>query len=227
MKLLKSVLILLGVLIVIMVALNGINILQAGSKKPDGRTMAEILGVDPETATYDNVEKLSRKDKMQLFYAAHTPDVSEINGEYDARLLSGGIMGPSSALFTHHMFPTGRVTPNTRWIGKGFKADSNGTGQGYNIFSQTNSDNAVSTLRIRPMRTSLEPSKVGKDGKLSFTVDYSADNTGTIHSMRDEIRRINQNLFIGAGYMGLGGGSVNPAPFALIGPPMPWVGPDK
>ncbi|MEZ4551956.1 MAG: hypothetical protein R2874_16220 [Desulfobacterales bacterium] len=67
--------------------------------------MAEILGVDPETATYDDVEKLSRRTKCS-FYAAHTPDVSEINGEYDARLLSGGILGPSSALFTHHVcFP--------------------------------------------------------------------------------------------------------------------------
>ena len=44
--------------------------------------------------------------------------------------------------------------------------------------------------------------------------------------MRDEIRQINDNLFIGAGYMGLGGGPINPAPFALIGPPKPWVGPD-
>jgi hypothetical protein len=45
--------------------------------------------------------------------------------------------------------------------------------------------------------------------------------------MRDEIRQINDTLFIGAGYMGLGGGPINPAPFALIGPPKPWVGPDR
>jgi hypothetical protein len=70
----------------------------------------------------------------------------------------------------------------------------------------------------------MDASKVGKDGKLSFLVDYSADNTGTIHSMRDEIRQINDNLFIGAGYMALGGGPINPAPFALMGPPKPWVG---
>ena len=70
-------------------------------------------------------------------------------------------------------------------------------------------------------------SKVGKDGKQSFLVDYSADNSGTIHSMRDEIRQINENLFIGAGYMALGGGPINPAPFALIGPAKAWVGPDQ
>jgi hypothetical protein len=189
--------------------------------------MAEILGVDPETATYGDVEKLSRRDKMQLFYAAQPPDFKELSGEYDAQLLSGGILGPSSALFTHYVFPTGRVTTNTRWIGKGFKPGNNDTGHGYNIFTRKKSNGTISTLRIRPMKTSLAPSKVGKDGKLSFTVDYSADNTGTIHSMRDEIRRINPNLFIGAGYMGLGGGPINPAPFALIGPPKPWVGADE
>jgi len=45
--------------------------------------------------------------------------------------------------------------------------------------------------------------------------------------MRDEIRKINDHLFIGIGYMGLGGGSINPAPFVLIGPAKEWVGVDK
>jgi hypothetical protein len=74
---------------------------------------------------------------------------------------------------------------------------------------------------------SLGKSNIGKDGKISFIVDYCFENSGMIHSMKDEIRQINKNLFIGAGYMALGGGSMNPAPFALIGPPTPWSGPDK
>jgi hypothetical protein len=226
MKKFKKILIVLGILIFVMVTLNGINIIQAGSREPDGRTMAQILGVDTQTATYDDVEKLSRKDKMQLFYAAKTPDFKTLNGEFEARLLSGGILGNSSALFTHHVFATGLVTLSTQWIGKAFKVNNENSGQGYNIFSEKISDENSSTLRIRTMRTSLGTSKVGKDGKKSLLVDYSFDNTGTINSMRDEIRQINDTLFIGAGYMGLGGGSINPAPFALIGPPMPWVGPD-
>jgi hypothetical protein len=216
----------LGLLTILLIILNGINILQAGSKKPDGRTMAQILGVAPETAAFSDAEKLSRKDKMQLFYAAEIPDISALNGEYEAKLLSGGVLGPSSALFTHHIFPTGRVTPRTRWVGKAFKANNGNSGEGYNVFSQKNPGGAAKTLRIRPMKTALAVSKVGKDGKRSFQVDYSADNTGMIHSMRDEIRQINKNLFIGAGYMALGGGPMNPAPFALIGPPKPWVGVD-
>jgi len=217
----------IGLIVISLVVLNGINILQAGSRKPDGRTMAGILGVEPASAVFDDVEKLSRKDKMQLFYAAETPDISALTGEYDAKLLSGGVLGPSSALFTHHVFPTGWVTPRTRWVGKAFKANDGISGEGYNIFSQKNPGGTAKTLRIRPMKTSLAVSKVGKDGKRSFQVDYSADNTGMIHSMRDEIRRINENLYIGAGYMALGGGPMNPAPFALIGPPKPWVGLDR
>lgn len=226
MKILKKILIVLGILIFVMITLNGINIIQAGSREPDGRTMAQILGVDPQTATYDDVEKLSRKDKMQLFYAAKTPDFKTFNGEYEARLLSGGILGNSSALFTHHVFPTGLVTLSTQWIGKAFKENTIDNGQGYNIFTEKSSDKNTSTLRIRPMKTSIGDSKIGKDGKQSFLVDYSFDNTGSINSMRDEIRQINSNLFIGAGYMALGGGSINPAPFALIGPPQPWIGAD-
>ncbi len=217
----------IGLIVISLIVLNGINILQAGSRKPDGRTMAGILGVEPAVAVFDDVEKLSRKDKMQLFYAAETPEMTALNGEYEAKLLSGGVLGPSSALFTHHVFPTGRITLGTIWAGKAFMANGGPTGKGYNIFQQKKPDGTFRTLRTRPMKTSLAVSKVGKDGKLSFQVDYRTDNTGMIHSMRDEIRRVNDTLFIGAGYMALGGGSMNPAPFALIGPPKPWVGPDK
>jgi hypothetical protein len=226
MKKFKPVLIIVGLAVIAMIALNVINILQAGSKKPDGRTMAQILGVDPQTATYDDVEKLSRKDKMQLLYAAKTPDFKTLNGEYEAKLLSGGVLGQSSALFTHHVFPTGLLSLKTQWTGKAFAGNMMDSGRGYNIFTEKKSDGTFETLRLRPMKTSMGPSEVGKDGKLSFCVNYSFDNTGAIHSMCDEIRQINDTLFIGAGYMGLGGGPINPAPFMLIGPPKPWVGPD-
>jgi hypothetical protein len=45
--------------------------------------------------------------------------------------------------------------------------------------------------------------------------------------MRDEIRKINDHLFIGLGHMALGGGKINPAPFALVGPAKAWVGVDQ
>jgi hypothetical protein len=62
------------------------------------------------------------------------------------------------------------------------------------------------------------------DRKMSFHLDYSPYNSGLVHSMHDEIRKINDNLYIGMGYMAAGGGSINPAPFVLVGPPAVWVG---
>jgi len=56
---------------------------------------------------------------------------------------------------------------------------------------------------------------------------YRAYNGGLVHSMHDEIRKINDTLYMGMGYMAAGGGSINPAPFILYEKPSAWVGPDK
>jgi hypothetical protein len=66
-----------------------------------------------------------------------------------------------------------------------------------------------------------------QDGKPAFKLNYGAYNSGTVRSMRDELRKINDNLFLGLGSMALGGGSINPAPFVVMGPAKEWVGVDK
>jgi hypothetical protein len=225
MALFTNFLIVISASIFTMLILNIINILQAGSRKPDGRSMQKILGTNPEQATYDDIEKLSRKEKMQLFYAAKTPDFDSLNGEYQAKLLSGGILDKLSAYFTHHVFPTGKLSFKTEWIGKGFQCNGGNTGTGYNLFVER-TGTSINTRRIRKISTSMGPTKVGRGNKFSLQIDYSKSNSGLIHSMRDEIRQINEHLYIGTGYMGLGGGPYNPAPFVLIGPPKPWMGAD-
>lgn len=205
-------------------ALTIINILQAGSRSPDGRSVAEILGVDPRQATVADIEKLGRADTMQLFYAASTPDLASMHGEYQARVLKGGVLGPASILFTHHVFPTGTITLDTHWEGKAFQNDDAARGQGYNLFTVGGTGSARSILRARKFKTWIGPSLIGKDGRSSLHLDYSPFNTGVVNSMHDEVRQINDMLFICAGFMGLGGGPINPAPFVLMGPPDPWVG---
>lgn len=209
----------------LILGLNVVNIVQAGSRKADGRTMRQILGVDPETATYDDIEKLPRSEKMQLFHAARVPTFEDINGEYRARLLGGGVLGPASTWFTHHIFPTGKPTFKTEWVGKGFQSQGGHAGQGYNLFVER-TGTSTNARRLRRMSTTMTPTKIGKGGKPVLQVDYSRFNPGLIHSMRDEIRQVNAHLYIGAGYMTLGGGYLNPAPFVLEGPPREWVGPD-
>ncbi len=225
MSLLKKALLVAGSTLGANIALTLINIIQAGSKYPDGRTMKDILGMDPAKATAGNVSKLSRRDCMQLFYAAEEPDFSSLKGEFSAMVLPGGVQGKASELFTHHVFPTGGVTLRTHWEGKAFMPESSSSGYGYNMFTDRSSG-SPKTLRIRKFRTHVGPTTLGRDGRNSIHLVYHDFNSGTVKSMHDEARKINGNLYICGGYMALGGGWVNPAPFVLTGPSSEWVGLD-
>ena len=161
---------------------------------------------------------------MQLFYAANAPKFESMKGEYNATVLTGGVLGSATAYFTHHVFPTGKLELHTHWEGKAFNPEEKNAGWGYNIFTRKASDGEETTFRTRKMKTWVGPTTIGKDGKDSFHLDYSPFNTDVIHSMHDEVRQVNENLYICAGYMALGGGPINPGPFVLVGPPTKWVG---
>ncbi len=216
MKRLKTLMKLLVVFAVLNAVAFVVNIIQAGKREPDGRSMEEILGANPEKATWEHLETLSRAETMQLFYAAGAPAFESMNGEYEAKILSGGVLGESTAGFTHHFFPTGKPTMSTHWEGKAFKPEGENSGWGYNRFSRKG-DSEI--FRARKMRTYVGPTTIGKDGSDSFHLDYSAFNTGLMRSMHDEVRQVNDNLYICAGYMVPFGGPWNPGPFVLIGPP--------
>jgi len=219
----KKVLAVAGGALALNVALFVVNIIQAGKHTPDGRSMAEILGTDPDQATWEDVEKLNRRDTMQLFYAAKAPTFDEMSGEYGAKVLSGGVLGGSTAYFTHHVFPTGTLTPGTEWRGKAFMTGGKNEGWGYNLFLDKKTGKV---MRTHKMLTSIGPTTIAKDMSGSMHLDYGPHNSGVVHSMHDEVRQVNENLFICAGYMGFSGGPLNPGPFVLIGPPEEWVGMD-
>jgi hypothetical protein len=193
-----------------------VNIIQAGKRTPDGRSVREILRFEPEEATFEHIERLSRSETMQLFYAASAPAFDSMKGEYEARVLGGGVLGGATAFFTHHFFPTGTPALSTRWEGKGFEPEGENSGWGYNLFSRKGGGDI---FRARRMRTYVGPTTIGKDGSDSFHLDYSAFNSDLIKTMHDEVRQVNNDLYICAGYMAPFGGSMNPGPFVLIGPP--------
>lgn len=215
MKKLKTVIKVLAAFAFLNLAAFVVNIIQAGRREPDGRSVEEILGFDPEKATYQHLDRLSRSETMQLFYAAPAPAFESMNGEYGANVLSGGVLGESTALFTHHFFPTGKPTL-THWEGKAFKPEEENSGWGYNLFSRKGGGEI---FRARKMRTYVGPTTIGKDGSDSFHLDYSAFNSDLVKTMHDEVRQVNENLYICAGYMVPFGGPMNPGPFVLVGPP--------
>ncbi len=218
MKALKIILIIIVALVVVQLALTGVNILQKGGYYK-GQNMEQILGVAPGKATVKDIEKLGKAALFQLFYAAPAPQYEEMRGEYSAKTLPVGVLAASADIYTHHFFGPGR------WAGKAFFPFEKDKGWGYNIFSSKGKDGKEILFRTRKMNTYVGKSPI--DGKDSFHIDYSPYNSGTVHSMHDELRKINDNIFLGMGYMGLGGGSINPAPFLVIGPAVKWVGPDK
>jgi len=71
MKIIKWIFITAFTLPAVPIALVTINILQNGIGGWDGRTVEEILNKSAETATEEDIEKLSKSEVMQLFYAAH------------------------------------------------------------------------------------------------------------------------------------------------------------
>ncbi len=214
MNALKKILIALAVIVAVTISLTGINIAQKGCGGYKGQTVEQILGVPAEKATPADIEKLSRAQVLQLFYAAPAPLYGEMDGELKAGMAGGGILGPSSNLYVAYLFGPGK------WDGKAFSPKD---GFGYNIFRSTQDGKDV-IKRTKKMKTFIGKSQY--DGKDSFHLDYSSFNGGLLHSMRDEIRKINDNLYLGLGAMAASGGTINPMPFVLSGEKAPWVGPD-
>ena len=215
--LLKRVAQVLAVLVGLNLLVTGINILQNGSSGWDGRTTEQILEVPLEQATLADIERLSKSEVMQLFHSAAPPAITDLQGEYRAKNLAVGIMAPAADFYTQHFFGPGR------WLGKGFRAEASQNGRGYNVFGENGSEATI--RRTRQMRTSIGTSVFDK--KASFKLDYSPFNSGVVDGMRDELRKINPGLFIGMGYMPIGGGSINPGPFVVYGPPKPWIEPNE
>ncbi len=216
-KTVKRLLMVTLLFLLLNLALTGINIFQKGGPY-DGRPMEEILGRPPSQAVLRDIEQLEKPEVMQLFFAARVPELSNMKGEYKAVTLGVGVLAPAVDFYTHHLFGPGH------WEGKAFCPTGENRGRGYNLFSVKDENKDPVKARARRIVTFVGPSNI--DGKTSFHLEYRTHNRGLVKTMQDEIRRINDRLFIGMGHMAVGGGAMNPAPFVLYGKPAPWVGAD-
>ena len=214
----KKIFVAIALLLMVNTTLTGINILQKGGPY-DGRSIEQILGKPAKTASVEDIQNLSKHEIMQLFYASPPPEFASMRGEYKAKTLPVGIMAPAADFFTHHFFGPGH------WEGKAFLPEKYNLGWGYNLFEVQKREGHPVLSRERKMDTWIAKSLI--DERPSFHLVYKAYNGGLVRSMHDEIREINNTLYICMGYMAAGGGSINPAPFVLYGHPSPWVGPDS
>ncbi len=206
-------------IIALNVLITAINILQNGIGGWNGKTMDAILKTGASEAIPQTLESLSKSEVMQLFYSAPAPDFKSMNGEYKAGLLPVGVLGAATGYYTNNFFGPGR------WEGKAFFPFGEDRGWGYNIFSSKDEAGNTQLHRTRKMDTWVGKSEI--DDRDSFHLVYKAYNGGLVNSMHDEVRKINDELYICMGYMAAGGGSINPAPFYVYQKPTPWIGLDK
>ncbi len=211
---LKKILTGFAAFVVLLITLNVIHSLQRGSGTWDGRSVDEILGVPAATATLQDIEKLSKSDVQQLYFAASTPVFAGIKGEYKANMLYIGILGFLNEPYNRYFLGPGN------WKGKAFYPFEKDKGLGYNLW-EVQENGKIKVLRSLQMRTFIAKSQF--DDKDSFHLDYSPFTGGIDYYMKDEVRWINDKLYIGIGYIGH---KLNPE-FFVLSDPTPWVGPDK
>jgi hypothetical protein len=201
-----------------------------------------FMGKDLKDFRYENLMKLNRKQLMALFFELDAPSMSEMKGEYRAALLDSGyiINNLLATLYLHFTWGD--------WQHKAFEPLDRERGHGYNTFITTQSklyenyfvalfmknlsivcsffrmSNPRRMARIMLNKTSIVSSVF--DGRPSFQLSYRDYNTFYTNTMTDEVRKVNERLYLGIGRLTITFGKYNPMPFVLIGPPDPWVGPD-
>ncbi len=212
------------ILLIVLLALAALNfflfivsILQKGPSRWQGKTPREILGMDPNDASDKDIERLSKADIMQLFYASKPPDIAELQGEYKTRMLHAGIYGKTDDLYVNFLMGPGK------WTGDAFLPLTEKSGHGYNLFRRK--ENGKEQLN----RTLKMDTNIGRsvfDAKDSLHVVYRRHAKGLNKSMQDELRKINDELYLGLAYFSWAGGKINPFAFVVYGKPSPWKGLD-
>ncbi len=178
----------------------------------------EIIGKDVKDATIDDLEQLSAIELMSLFRSLDAPPFSEMKGEYETKIIKKGFAGLFGEFYVHRIMGPGR------WEGDAFYPFEESSGWGYNKFrKKEKGKNKI----IRALRMNTYIGKSVYDDKDSFHVDYSPYCKGLNHSMKDEIRKVNERLFLGAAYFGWAGGKRNSGFFLVFGEAGDWVGPDE
>jgi len=197
---------------------------------------------DLKDIRYEDLMKLNRKQIMELFSLLDAPSMSEMRGEYRAALLDSGYVINIFLAKLYLHFTWGD------WQHKAFEPLGKTHGHGYNTFVTTQSklyenyfaavfmkmlsivrslfrpNNPQSLARIMLNKTSIVSSVF--DGRPSFQLSYRDYNTFYTNTMTDEVRKVNDKLFLGIGRLTVTFGKFNPMPFMMIGPPDPWIGPD-
>jgi hypothetical protein len=161
--------------------------------------------------TVAELRALPQSELMKLFLRLDSPSMTEMNGEFRGHVLDQGAFRliKESLLY----FAVRAPFVNGRWQGKGFTATSDDAGHGYNRYLKHGRESC-----ILPMKTKIAKSVL--DGRACFELDYTAyDSHAGLVNMIDEVRKVNDELYLGIGFCGYSRQQRRiPFFFALSGP---------
>jgi hypothetical protein len=164
--------------------------------------MRTATGLGPETAargavdagvpqTLDDLAALSADELLEVYRAATTPVLAEVEGDLVGRMLALNGTGHGLLARALRAFAAWRHFP---WRGKSF-ASGTATGEGINrVFSDA-----------RPRKwyrfaTFIGPSRAGAFAALQLNYDRP-ENPFFIRAIKDEVRQVRPGLFLGQAYL--------------------------
>lgn len=163
--------------------------------------------------TAADLEALSHAHLLELFSQLDAPAMSEMHGEYAARLLA------QPNLLSKLAGPALVHNPLHQWQCKAFRPIDANSGRGYNTFTRRGR-----LVQRYPMGTQLAPSRF--DGKPAYQLVYRHfHSTCASIYMVDEVRRAAEGIYLGLGTCGLTQAQrAIPYPFILVGSQAPYRG---
>lgn len=144
---------------------------------------------DYQTYQLNDLMQLSENQLDEIFLTAPGPQIADLNGEYQGRVLAAPFFPLNETLGVQYV--NNDLLP---WKGKAFTPLTNAQGEGKN------------RIELGPFKTQtfyfrscLEPSLLGGDS--CFVLDYDVEgNPVWLRQIRDELKKLKDNLFLGRAY---------------------------
>lgn len=141
--------------------------------------------------TNEKLASLGTNKLKDLFMSLPAPTIDEINGEYKAFYI-GADNGPISNLIWE--ISANWNLYSGKWYGKSFKPTSEMTGYGFNNMKKFGMH-----VRRWPMKTKIGTSVYDKKDVYELDYSYYYSAAGIV-SMKDEIRKVQDGLYLGIGH---------------------------
>ena len=142
----------------------------------------------------DDLLELDSEELAELYRNASTPTIAELDGDYRGRMLAVPPAGRALQALSRQWAGSDYFFV---WQGKSFQPLADEVGRGVNRL-------LVDRLHRYPFLTRVKPSAFGEFDAVELDYDLP-ENPFFIRAIRDEIRRLDDGLYLGQAYVRLGG----------------------